>query len=212
MTLVISAKFRNVVVIQADGQSNRAGHAASSTLQKIFPIAGSCIAISHSGLNSSRGIEVARLIQSISFAECKGQADVADAIAKGIGGRIPWCACEACALKRQGVNFLIDGFDKSRRQRRLKLIWDWNLTAPRIEDLGDAWGHAHGEGEAVQWGNPPIDDHKATLDEIAAFVDGLFKNALTRTSSEVGGHIHSLKITTRGTEWHIAPLNAIALE
>jgi hypothetical protein len=206
MTLVISARFRSGVAIQADGQSNYRGSVKSLTLQKIFPIAGSCLAISHSGINCWEGEELAERLQRMSFSKCRTHADVAGVVDIGLREPISksWCKCQNCAAKKEGINFLFEGFDAMKRWTRLKLIWDWASSHSRREII-ENWGHAHGEAKTVQWGSPPKNSDTLKVKEIASFVDKLFLDSLTRTGTEVGGHIHGLTITTRGSEWLIPP-------
>ncbi len=203
MTLIVSAKFRAGVVVQADGRSNRHGKVATDTLQKIFPIAASSMVISHSGVNAWKKRTVASCLKKLSFGHCQTHLEVAAVVEKGLGKLIAgsWCHCGECSGKREGVEFLIDGFDAQGRLRRLFLAWPWNSQIPDVSSWNADWGYAFGQGKAVHWPDEPKNLEDGGIDEIAELVSRIHADAMTRTAQEVGGHIHSLKVTLAGWEW-----------
>ncbi|HEX4053367.1 MAG TPA: hypothetical protein VHX86_03795 [Tepidisphaeraceae bacterium] len=203
MTLIVSAKFRGGVVVQADGRSNRHGKVVTDTLQKIFPIADSCLVVSHSGVNTWKKRSVAACLKKLSFANCQTHLEVAAVIDKGLGKLITgsWCECSECSGKKEGVEFLIDGFDGQGQLRRLFLAWPWNSRIPELSSWNTDWGYAFGQGKAVHWPDEPKNLEVGGIDEIVELVSRIHADAMTRTAHEVGGHIHSLKVTEAGSEW-----------
>ncbi len=203
MTLIVSAKFRAGVAIQSDGRSNQHGKVTTDTLQKIFPIAGSGMVISHSGINTWKKRTVASCLKKLSFADCQTHLEVAAVIDKGFGKLITesWCQCSECSGKTQGVEFLIDGFDRKGELRRLFIAWPWNAKIPDISSWNADWGYAFGQGKVVQWPDETKNLENGGIDEIAELVKRIHVDTMTRTNHEVGGHIHSLKVTLTGWEW-----------
>jgi hypothetical protein len=207
MTLIVSAKFRAGVVVQADGRSSRHGAVAVDTLQKIFPIADSSMVVSHSGVNSWKKKSVAGCLKKLSFLHCQTHLDVAALIDRGMGKLITgsWCQCSECCARREGVEFLIDGFDREGHLRRIFLAWPWNSRVPDVSSWNADWGYAFGRGKAVNWPEEPQNIQEGTIDDIAELVKRIHADAMTRTAPDVGGHIHSLKVTPSGSQWEVPP-------
>jgi hypothetical protein len=203
MTLIVSAKFRAGVAVQSDGRSNRHGKVATDKLQKIFPIAGSCMVISHSGINAWKKRTVASCLRKLSFADCQTHLEVAAVIEKGLDKLITdsWCECGECSGRKESVGFLIDGFDRRSRLRRVFLEWPWNSLFPEISSWNADWGYAFGQGKMVHWPDKTIDLDGADIDEIAELAGRIHADTMTRTNEEVGGHIHSVAVTPDGWKW-----------
>jgi len=87
--------------------------------------------------------------------------------------------------------------------QRVFLSWPWNSRVPEISTWNKDWGYAFGQGKVVQWPPEPTGFHDATIDDIADLVKRLHADAMSRTAQDVGGHLHSIKITLAGTQWDI---------
>ncbi|MGD1277704.1 MAG: hypothetical protein ABR964_10835 [Tepidisphaeraceae bacterium] len=195
MTLIVSAKFKAGVAIQADGRMTKpSGEIISDTCQKIFPIAGSRMAISHSGIREFKGRSLADALREISFANAKTKRAVADLIASHFNPIVVgnWCCCPTCSKNRDNCCFLVHGFDETGSMDPLSLNWDYLATQPEITSKSD-WGWSHGSGHVrVEWPNPPINP---TISEIVKLVDSVHSSTTAQNQdSKCGGHIHSLAI------------------
>src|ERR1700722_2132314 len=210
MTLIVSGKFTSGVVIQADGRSNFNGSIKDDCLQKIFPIACSLIAVSHSGINefksssaiahlSSDGdqlkICVADALLSLDLRNLCSHMDVAVCLIEKLGPLIArsWCSCNDCKTKNEDTCFIIDGFDAFKCPQRIRLAWDYGSVLPRIQSQPE-WGWAYGTGASVKWPKLPPNPI-GTIQHWAEVVDGIHSDAMKRAGDCCGGHIHSLVIT-----------------
>jgi len=193
MTLIVASSFPSVTVIQSDGRMKKNGNVESDICQKIFPIAGTRIAISHSGIRDNGKMSIVDTLTSISFSKAQCKFDVALLLAKEISAIVDkgWCRCPRCQAARQSCTLMVHGYDKTNDRNSFELLWDYLTDKPKLTPKTD-WGWAHGSGHtSVRWIGQPATQSVA---DVGKFVDSLFSSAIQSTDDNCGGHTHALAI------------------
>ncbi len=220
MTLLISAKFANGIVVTADGRSNlttAAGHSVTTdTLKKIFPHPTLPVAIAHHGENKLNGVPVETLVGPFLSSLGSTDSDV-DVVAMKL-----LTSFDATIAKtllgshlRKYCGFWILG--KAATAGFAVYEVDWFKSPEGLHRKAIPHGPLLLGGDCAQpikqFLSSPVDaklSHCKLLSNDTTYAkqlsDELYKRVMSAKPKTCGGHKHQLEITSSSCKWLEPPV------
>jgi len=217
MTLLISAKSQDGVVVTADGRGNvtsSSGHSvASDSLQKIFPCSFGALAVAHHGENEVRGepvsVYIERLLGSIGSEDvdmvaCRCLCELDDDITHTLSENAFRKYCGFWVIGATVSNgfavYEVDWFKTEHGiQRKITphgpLVIGGDCAAPIKVYLGQPINAAYSHEKLS------TNDYRYAAD----LSDILYDMVMDTSPTTCGGHKHQLLVSESGTSWIIEP-------